>query len=346
MTIRVMHILAGGAVGGAENIFLEDVLALADASQLTQCVVTRPEKYRVDKLRAANIPVYTASFAKWWPFGTKATIRRAVAEFKPDIIQYWMGRAGEFAVTGKHVNVAWYGGYYNRKKRFASCSHHIVLTRDLHRHVLESGAAPQDISIVHTMASFPPGIVPQSRVELETPQDATVLLALARLHWKKGLDILLRALVELPDCVAWIAGDGPLKEELHVLAEQLGVMSRVRFLGWRNDRERLLKAADICVFPSRYEPFGTVTVDAWAMRVPLIAADAVGPAAYVRDGQNGLLIPKDDVAALAAAVKKMQSDQALRERVVAGGYDDYQKTFSKEAFLRDSLNVYTRLVRK
>jgi glycosyltransferase involved in cell wall biosynthesis len=346
MTIKVMHIMAGGAVGGAENIFLEDVLALADAPGLSQYVVTRKEAHRMSQLRAKNIPVRAAGFNRFWPFPTRCAIKKAVAEFKPDIIQYWMGRAGQFAVTGSHVNVAWYGGYYNRLKRFSTCTHHIVLTRDLRRHVLESGAAENDVSIIHTMASFPANVTPVPRQELDTAPDATILLGLARLHWKKGFDVLLKALVELPTCVAWIAGDGPLKDELKAQAEQLGVASRVRFLGWRNDRERLLKAADICVFPSRYEPFGTVMVDAWAMQVPLIAADAQGPAAYVRDGENGLLIPKDDVGALVDAVKKLQHQPDLRTKIVAGGLRDYETTFTKDAFIRDSMNVYRRIAAK
>ncbi len=61
-----------------------------------------------------------------------------------------------------------------------------------------------------------------------------------------------------------------------------------QFLGWRNDRGALLAASTFVAFPSRYEPFGTVTVDAWAASRPLVAADAVGPAAYVQDGVNGL----------------------------------------------------------
>ena len=296
-------------------------------------------------LRAKNIPVALANFSRWWPFPTRNVIKKAVAEFKPDIIQYWMGRAGQFAIEGEHVNVAWYGGYYKRLERFSTCTHHIVLTRDLYRHVLESGAKETDISIVHTMASFPSDIQPEEREELNTPQGATVLLALARLHWKKGLDVLLQALVQLPDCYAWIAGDGPLKDELHKLAEDLGVADRVRFLGWRNDRERLLQSCDIVAFPSRYEPFGTVMVDAWAMKRPLIAAASQGPAAYVKDGENGILIPKDDVAALVSAVNKITSDSSLREQIIEGGWQSYQSFFTKEAFLRDSLAVYEKLVK-
>ena len=81
---------------------------------------------------------------------------------------------------------------------------------------------------------------PVDRAELATPAEATVLLSLSRLHEKKGLDVLLQALAELPACVAWIAGDGPLEGELKALAARLGVADRVRFLGWRSDRGALL----------------------------------------------------------------------------------------------------------
>ena len=110
-----------------------------------------------------------------------------------------------------------------------------------------------------------------------TPAGATVLLALSRLHEKKGLDVLLRALAELPGCVAWIAGDGPLEADLKALAAKLGVADRARFLGWRSDRGALLRAADICVLPSRWEPFGTVMLEAWAAGMPLVAAASQGP---------------------------------------------------------------------
>lgn len=346
MTIRILHVMAGGDVGGAENIFLEDVLALADAANLAQAVVTRDVPHRVQALRGKNIPVYTASFSRWWPFPTRAAVKRAVAEFKPDIIQYWMGRAGQFSVSGPHVNVAWYGGYYKRAQRFATCTHHVVLTKDLHRHVIESGANDNDVSIIHTMAAFPDSVTPIDRAELDTPEDATVLLALARLHWKKGLDVLIKSLRDLPQCVAWIAGDGPLKEELHILAQEQGVADRVKFLGWRNDRERLLAACDIVAFPSRYEPFGTVMVDAWAMKKPLVVADAQGPAAYVENRKDGMLIPKDSVEAFVNAVREVMTDKALVQTLVENGWQKYQTTFSKDAFLRDSMNLYQKLVSK
>ncbi len=346
--LKILHVMAGGDVGGAENIFLEDVLALNDHPEMEQAVLTRPVLERINPLRAANILTRTAPFSGWFRWPTRFALRKLINEFKPDVIQYWMGRAGEYAVPSTtketHKNVAWYGGYYNRKKRFSLCSHHVVLTKDLYRHVVETGAAPDTVKIIHTIANFPAEITPQSRAELNTPEHAPLFLSLARLHWKKGFDVLLRAMKQVPDAYVWIAGDGPLRASLEDVARIQGVADRVRFLGWRHDRERLLKAADVCVFPSRYEPFGTVMVDAWAMHVPLIAAASQGPAAYVENEKNGLLIPVDDADALAKAMQRCIDDKALCARMVAGGAATYQQHFTKEAFLTASFDFYRQVV--
>ncbi len=150
----------------------------------------------------------------------------------------------------------------------------------------------------------------------------------------------------LPQAYLWIAGEGPLRRELEALALELELSARVRFLGWRNDRAALLAAADLCVFPSRYEPFGTVMVDAWAAGVPLVAAAAAGPKAYVEDGVNGLLVPIDDVDALARAVARVQAEPGLAERLVAGGRATYEASFTKAAFLRQASALYARIGNK
>ena len=341
--IKILQVMAGGAVGGAENIFLESVLAFEERPEISQAVVTRNVPQRIQSLKAANIPVWTASFSSWCRYPTKRTIQRAVKTFKPDIIEYWMGRAGSYAVTCDAVNVAWYGGYYNTKKRFSSCQHHIVMTKDIQRHVLEQGVEARHTHVLTSYAEFSKIDTPQPRTELETPEDAPLLLALARLHWKKGLDVFLKSLVDLPECYAWIAGDGPLKNDLVKLAEELGIRQRVRFLGWRHDRERLLAAADICVFPSRYEPFGTVTVDAWASGTPLIAAASAGPASVVKNGENGILIPIDDVRALTDGVRYLLTDQAFAKKLIAGGYKTYQSDFTKQAFQQKAVDIYRQI---
>lgn len=337
--MRVMHVMAGAEEGGAENIMLESVLALAEDGY-QQHVVTRPDNaFRLGKFTAAGIGTDTASFNTSWPFPTGRIIGEAITAFKPDIIEYWMGRAGQFAPKQYRArSVAWYGGYY-KLARFRSCEWHVGLTIDLLRHIREQGVREDRSAIIHTYADFQ-GAAPVPRASLTTPEGVPVALALARLHEKKGLDTLLDATAQLPDLHVWIAGEGPLEADLKAQCARLGLDHRVRFLGWRNDRGALLAACDVVAFPSRYEPFGTVTVDAWAASRPLVAADAAGPAAYVKDGINGLLVPKNDVPALASALGRVIYDKTLAQKLVAGGRASYEAQFTKAAFQRDSRAFY------
>ena len=341
--MRVMHVMAGAPEGGAENIMLESVCALAEAG-LEQFVVTRPEnEFRLDQFANAGIGYATCSFNLRWPFPTTRKIRQSIERFKPDVIEYWMGRAGQFAPAKYRArSAAWYGGYY-KLERFKNCAWHIGLTKDLLRHIREQGVAEDRSLIVHTYADFEDA-QPTDRASLDTPADAPVALALARLHEKKGLDTLLDAAKQIEGLYVWIAGEGPLEGALRAQAQALGLTDRVRFLGWRNDRGSLLAACDLVAFPSRYEPFGTVTVDAWAASRPLVAADAVGPKAYVENGVSGIVIPKNDDDALARAMRSVIEDKALAAKLVEGGRKAYEAQFTKAAFVRDSLAAYERVI--
>jgi glycosyltransferase involved in cell wall biosynthesis len=183
--------------------------------------------------------------------------------------------------------------------------------------------------MVNTFGSMP-AAAPVSRADLDTPEDATVLLVLARMHRVKGIDTMLEALVALPGVILWLAGDGPEWAAYRACAARLGVAARVRFLGWRNDRKALLEACDIVVLPSRYEPFGTVIVEAWAAQRPLVATLADGARQYVTDGVDGLTCPIDDAAALAACLRRLCADPVLRARIAAAGHAAYLSNFTRE----------------
>lgn len=341
--MRVLHVMAGAKEGGAENIMLESVLALAGAG-VEQAVVTRADnEFRIARFRDFGIRVETAGFSKLWPLPTHSAIAKVMRQFKPDVAEYWMGRAGQFAPASLRAkSIAWYGGYY-KLARFANCEWHVGLTKDLLRHIREQGVAENRSAIIHTYADFE-GVAPADRAALNTPKDAPVALALARLHVKKGLDTLLDATAKVPGLYVWIAGEGPIEAELKAQCTKLGLEDRVRFLGWRNDRGALLAASTFVAFPSRYEPFGTVTVDAWAASRPLVAADAVGPAAYVENGINGLLIPKDNPDALANAMSRVINEPGLAAKLVEGGRSSYEAQFTRQAFVRDSLAFYQRVL--
>jgi glycosyltransferase involved in cell wall biosynthesis len=197
--------------------------------------------------------------------------------------------------------------------------------------------------VVHTFGTLPDS-APVERAALGTPEHAPVVLVLSRLHEKKGIDTILRAVATLPGFYLWLAGEGPERERYKTLAERLGVGERVRFLGWRTDRKSLLAACDVCALPSRYEPFGTVMPEAWSMRKPLVATRAAGARQYVTDGESGLLCDIDDVEGLAGALRRAACDSALRERIVAGGWAAYEAEFERTRVVDTLLDTYRRSI--
>jgi glycosyltransferase involved in cell wall biosynthesis len=154
---------------------------------------------------------------------------------------------------------------------------------------------------------------------------------MGRLHHAKAHDVSLQALRTIPGAYLWIAGAGPLEDQLKTLAGALGLSERVRFLGWRNDASALYSAADICLFPSRFEPLGNTVIQAWGHGLPVIAAASQGPAGLIRDGDDGLLVPIDDAEALAEKTRALLADPMLRIRLIQNGHARVEAEFSEAA---------------
>jgi glycosyltransferase involved in cell wall biosynthesis len=341
--MRILHVIAGAKDGGAESIMADAVIALAEAG-VAQHVVTRAHSaHRLAQFEKAGVPVSLAHFNRLWPWPTSRAIARAIDTFAPDVIHYWMGRAGTFAPAAWRArSVGWYGGYY-KVSRFANCAWHVGMTKDIAAHIQRQGVPAERVSVLNSYANLEPA-EPISRRDLDTPEAAPVVLTLARLHPKKGIDTLLHALAGLPDVHAWIAGSGPIEAELKRLARKLGLAARAHFLGWRTDRAPLLAACDVVAFPSRYEPFGNVTIEAWAARRPLVVTDAAGPAAIVTNEHDALLVPKDNPTALREALRRVIRDRDLARRLVENGARTYEAHFTKQAFVRASTALYRRIV--
>ena len=147
------------------------------------------------------------------------------------------------------------------------------------------------------------------------PEDALLLLVLANLVPRKGVDVLLEALVGLePAPRLWIAGDGPERGALEAQAQQLGLAERVHFLGRCDDTGDLLAACDVFVMPSRLEGLGVAALEAMAAGRPVVASRVGGLAGLVVHERTGLLVPPDDVASLADALRRLLDELGLGVR--------------------------------
>ncbi|MBX9588193.1 MAG: glycosyltransferase [Hyphomonadaceae bacterium] len=339
--MRILHVMASRVNGGAET-YSTDMMASLHTQGIAQLAVISRASIHYDRLAAAGLGLAGEVLEPRLGFLRRRRLQTVIDAFQPTLVHCWMRRAASLVPHLDVPVIGWFGGYYE-PVHFTACSHLVGVTPDIVRHMLARGVGARQASFVPTFPTVDaaPAV---DRASLATPADAIVLLTLSRLHEKKGLDILLQALVDLPQCVAWLAGDGPLEADLKAMADRLGVADRVRFLGWRTDRAALLRAADICVLPSRWEPFGTVMLEAWAAGTPLVAAASQGPAAFIADGGNGILVPIDDVAALAQALRRVIENQALRASLIARGRADYEKDFTREAVTQRMIALYRRLI--
>ncbi len=341
--MKLLHVIAGAEVGGAETYAQDAILAL-QALGVQQTVLTRPWPAVMARYAAAGVDARPFSFSRLDRLKlAPGRIRRLAQDLGVDLVQAWMQRAGSFIPANMPCPViGWFGDYYDLKY-FRHADAYIGVTGDIASYIKAQGRPAERVFTVNTFGTMPPA-APVSRASLTTPDGVPLLLVPARMHAVKGIDIMLRALAQTPGAWLWLAGDGPELANYQALADQLGVADRVRFLGWRHDRRALFDACDIVVLPSRYEPFGTVIAEAWAMCRPLVASRADGARQYVTDGQSGLLCPIEDPDALAACLRRVIEDADLRAHLVSGGDAAYQADFTRDVAVNRLLACYAHCI--
>ncbi len=349
--MKILQVMAGGEHGGAETAFVDMCIAMSEAGMEIE-VATRANAVRVPALEAAGIKVHTLPFGGPIDVFTGWKLARIIKKFQPLIVQTWMARAAQKTPNWKDVKSAQrylvvprLGGYY-KVKNFKSADYFNTITPDIKRHLVDGGIAADKIRHINNFAETETDVVPVFKTDFNMPLNAPALISLGRLHTSKAYDVLLKALVDVPGAYALIAGEGPERANLEALAAALDLTDRVRFLGWRTDRSALLRACDVCIFASRVEPFGTVFAQAWAERIPVIVSDADGPKQFCVDGEDSLVVPKDDPDALAAAINRLLGDKDLQKKLVANGYQRYVNEFTKEKSVTAYLDFFIEILKR
>jgi phosphatidylinositol alpha-mannosyltransferase len=163
---------------------------------------------------------------------------------------------------------------------------------------------------------------------------------LGRHEPRKGLEVLLHAMPALgPDVRLWVAGEGP---QTTALRQQVSGDPRVEWLGRVSDAEvtaRMVGADVFCAPSLSGESFGVVLLEAMAARTPIVASDLTGYRRVVRHGGEGLLVPPGDVDALAAALRSVLTDGAVRDRL-AEACAERAEAFSMTTLAQRYLEIY------
>lgn len=339
---RLLQAMAGADRGGAEAFFERLAPALHRAG-LEQHVLIRDNPRRAQLLRDAGVTVTELPFGGLLDIQTHLGFRKAVRTFQPNVVLTWMNRASRFCPSGPFVRVGRLGGYYDLKY-YRGADHLIGNTQDIVDWIVNQGWPEERVHYVPNFVAEKKA-PPVSRKTFSTPETAPLILALGRLHTNKGFDVLIEALANVPEAYVWLAGEGPLRAELETQAARRGVISRMRFLGWREDVASLFAAADLFVCPSRHEPLGNVVIEAWAQGVPVVAAASEGPSQLIEDGIDGMLVPLENAAAMAAAINRLIEDRLLAAHVGAAGRQAYEEQFTEAAVVARYIEFFEKVRR-
>ena len=344
--VQVFLLMEGLRRRGHHNLLVCPPASRAEAQGRARGLAVRAVSMRND----ADLP------AVW-------RLRRLFREAAPDLLHLHTGRAtwlGALAARGlgipalstrrmdrvvkRNTRNRWLYGTLVRRV--------VAISPAVAEALLEGGVDPPRIRTIPS-AVDPAMLWPRSsRQAVRTAEgvglEEPLLLALAALVRRKGLDVLIEALRRLaaegPPPRLWIAGEGPERGALEAQALRAGLGDRVRLLGRREDAADLLAACDVFVLPSRREGLGVAALEAMAAGRPVVASRVGGLAAAVLDGRTGLLVPPEDPAALAAAIATLLGDGALRSRLGAAGPARVEADFGAEGMVEAYEKLYREIL--
>jgi len=147
-----------------------------------------------------------------------------------------------------------------------------------------------------------------------------IFIHVGRFSYQKNHELLVNAFANLlphadVPVELWLVGDGELRETVQAQVKSLGIQERVRFLGVRSDIPDLLRAADVFVFPSRWEGNPLSVMEAMAAGLPVVATAVGGVPELVEDGVSGILVPNEDHNALVGALQQLVQRADLRAQM-------------------------------
>jgi len=183
--------------------------------------------------------------------------------------------------------------------------------------------------------------------EQQWPLTRPIIPYIGQLTVRKCYDMVIEAMpavvARYPDAsFVFVTHNPEQRANLQHMASERGVAANLHFLGTISEEQKLalLRASDVLPFPSRYEGFGLPLLEGMAAGTPVISTDIPVVNEIVRDGENGLLIPYDDSAALARSILAVLGDPDLRARLIAGGHRSIAERFDPQVLVERVVEVY------
>lgn len=185
-----------------------------------------------------------------------------------------------------------------------------------------------------------------AQFKLGTPQ----LIIVGRIEEVKGHQYLLKAMPDIikvfPDIRLLVIGNGTQKEQLIQLAKDTGITNNILFLDYQSDPYPFIAHSDIMVMTSMFESFGLVLIEAFALKVPVVAFDVPAGNEIIINNETGLLVPVYDSKCLAEKIIQLLQNPAERERLSLNAYNNYISYYNSSRMIKETVNWYTSMIVK
>lgn len=367
-SIKVVHIMPHIHTGGAEHQLYE-LITHSDPSQVGHEVLyySHSKDYECFKLydqggvRYDRIPRN-----KYRPVRFVREFAAEIRRRRPDIVHCWLesgnfwGRLAAIASGVKPIIIAWRNCSIFRLNGMRVCE---TLTTKRVKHLANSRAcaeyiakklwiSPSRFTIVYNGLDAAKFNLPDNRntvfSSLNIPPDQKIVSTIGRLAKQKNYPMLIHTAKKAKEkglpLHFVIAGGGDLSEELNALSRQLQVDDIVHFVGVRNDVPALLTSSDIFLFTTNFEGFPNALLQAMAARLPVVTTDFAGADELICNGQNGILIAKEDVDAAASALENYLNDPKTAKEYGNNARALVETSFSNERMVKETENLYRKLL--
>ena len=358
--MKVLHIISSSGMYGAERVILNLSRRLNSSGHTAMLGIfqhsNQSENPLFDAAVAEGIASYLIPCRGQIDLSSVRALRSLVRSTGADVLHahgYKADIYGRFAIRRREIPIVstchnWLDtdiatrlyGYIDRfvLRRFSSV---VAVSAGVERRLIRSGIPQKRVSIIRNGVEVDAFRCGES---LKSGNDPLIVGFAGRLSVEKGADLFLRAAAavheKLPDVRFVIAGEGPEREGLETLMDQLSLRAFVSMLGRCDDIAAFYASLNILTSTSRTEGMPMGLLEGMASCLPIVATDVGDVSNLVHDGETGFLVPSGDLGQIENGIIKLLRDSSLRDRFGAAGRTLVAREFSAEAMTKQYLDVY------